>query len=74
MTVNEAYEIIRSLEKVRDLLKANIGSNYSEDFWRTAAKVKKYDFEIRRLSECILNQEMDDSFQPNNELYWINED
>ena len=73
MKVDEALEIVRHLKVHKELLQSRLPRQYCEDFFEQAEKIKEYNTEIERLTECIMNQEMDDSFALRESLGWIKE-
>ena len=71
MKVQEAYDLINKLRAVKSQLQHMVDKNKIYGDMELIRKVRQYNTEIDRITECIMNQELEDSFTFNYDLYFI---
>lgn len=71
MKVKEAYKIISDMKTIVQRLKRQAEQQIDQNVWESADKVNKYNQEIKRIEELILNQELEDSHKVKDSFFWI---
>lgn len=73
MKVKDAYELIDRLKTVKGCLQAKYSDREIVNDLPLYTKIRKYNEEIEKITEAIMNMEFDDSYEFNYDLYYIND-
>lgn len=73
MKVGEAYELIDRLKSIKSILQSRYSAEQVINSIDLSRKIRSYNEEIEKLTDHILNMELDDSYEFNYSLFLINE-
>jgi hypothetical protein len=74
VTVREAFELIDRLKTVKHCLQAKYSDSEIVNNAPLYKKIRRYNDEILKLEEAIMNMEFDDSYEFDYDLYYIKDD
>lgn len=73
MKIREAYELINRLKTIKAMLQRKYDDVHITNDMTLLRKIRKYNEEIDKIEETILEQNFDDKFVFNTDLYIIKE-
>ena len=74
MKVKEAYELISKLKSIKSEFQRKYDDVAVANNLKLFRKIRSYNEEIERLTDCIMNMEFDDSYEFNYDLYYIKDE